>query len=243
MLRLMRTGPRFPSLGLANASVGSRQAIMLCRKLIRASVFAFAAAVSPVTGAPFIPECDSQVLEHLPFTANDAAMRELRALRERLKNEPDNLPVALRLARGYLELGRVTGDPRYAGYAQAALSPWWGLKQPPEEILVLRATMRQRVHQFDDALADLATVLDGNPRNAQARLTRATVLQVQGAYGAAREECQALQNLTQELVWITCLASVNGATGKLGESYAGLRTALDRHVHTQPGVRSWALIP
>ncbi len=98
-------------------------------------------------------------------------------------------------------MGRVTGDPRYAGYAQAALTPWWDLKQPPEEILVLRATLRQRVHQFDAALADLAAVLGANPRNAQARLTRATVLQVLGAYGAAREECLALRNLRHRSWW------------------------------------------
>jgi thioredoxin-like negative regulator of GroEL len=139
--------------------------------------------------APFVPESDSQVLERLPFTASDPVIRELRALHDRLKDEPDNLPLALRLARGYLELGRVTGDPRYAGYAQAALAPWWDLNQPPEEVLLLRATLRQRVHQFDAALADLAAVLSANPRNAQARLTRATVLQVQGAHNAAREEC------------------------------------------------------
>src|SRR3984893_12682588 len=168
-------------------------------------------------------------------------MRELRALRDQLKDQPDNLPLAVRLARGYLEMGRVTGDPRYAGYAQAALTPWWDLKQPPEEILVLRATLRQRVHQFDAALADLAAVLGANPRNAQARLTRATVLQVLGAYGAAREECLALRNLTQELVGIACLASVSGATGKLGESYVELRTALDRQRYVQTGVRSWVL--
>jgi hypothetical protein len=208
---------------------------------IREAAFVFIAAVTPGMGAPFIPESDSQVLEHLPFTVNDPAMGELRALRDQLKDQPDNLPLALRLARGYLELGRVTGDPRYAGYAQAALTPWWDLKQPPEEILVLRATLRQRVHQFDAALADLAAVLGANPRNAQARLTRATVLQVLGAYGAAREECLALRNLTQELVGIACLASVNGATGKLGESYVELRTALDRQRYVQPGVRSWVL--
>jgi predicted Zn-dependent protease len=211
------------------------------RGLIRAAVFVFTAAVTPGMGAPFIPESDSQVLERLPFTMNDPAIRELRALRDQLKDQPDNLPLAVRLARGFLELGRVTGDPRYAGYAQAALAPWWDLKQPPEEILVLRATLRQRMHQFDAALADLAAVLTTNPRNAQARLTRATVLQVQGAYDAAREECLALQNLTQELVWAACLASVNGATGKLGESYVELRTALDRQRYVQPGVRSWVL--
>jgi len=168
-------------------------------------------------------------------------MRELRTLHSELNREPDNLPLALRLARGYLELGRVTGDPRYAGYAQAALTPWWQLDQPPQEVLVVRATLRQRMHQFDAALADLATVLKTHPRNAQARLTRATVLQVQGAYEGAREECHTLQNLTQELVWAACLTSVNGTTGKLRESYAQLRAALDRYPNAQPGVQSWVL--
>jgi predicted Zn-dependent protease len=191
--------------------------------------------------APFAPESDSQVLERLPFTASDPAIRELRALHGRLKDEPNNLPLALRLARGYLELGRVTGDPRYAGYAQAALTPWWDLKQPPEEILVLRATVRQRVHQFDAALADLAAVLGANPRNAQARLTRAMVLQVQGAFGAAREECLTLEKLTHELVSAACLASVNGASGTLRESYEQLRAALNRQRYVQPEIRVWVL--
>jgi len=208
---------------------------------VRICVVLAVGVVLRAQAAPFVPESDRQVLERLPFTVNDPAMRELRALRDQLKDQPDNLPLAGRLARGYLELGRVTGDPRYAGYAQAALTPWWDLKQPPEEILVLRATLRQRVHQFDAALADLEAVLGANPRNAQARLTRATVLQVLGAYDAAREECLALRNLTQELVGIACLASVNGATGKLGESYMDLRTALDRQRYVQPGVRSWVL--
>jgi tetratricopeptide (TPR) repeat protein len=208
---------------------------------VRICVVLAAGVVLRAQAAPFVPESDRQVLERLPFTVNDPAMRELRALRDQLKDQPDNLPLAGRLARGYLELGRVTGDPRYAGYAQAALTPWWDLMHPPEEILVLRATLRQRVHQFDAALADLEAVLGANPRNAQARLTRATVLQVLGAYDAAREECLALRNLTQELVGIACLASVNGATGKLGESYMDLRTALDRQRYVQPGVRSWVL--
>jgi hypothetical protein len=34
---------------------------------------------------------------------------------------------------------------------------------------------------------------------------------------------------------------VNGATGKLRESYAQLHTALDRYPNAQPGVQSWVL--
>jgi predicted Zn-dependent protease len=101
--------------------------------------------------------------------------------------------------------------------------------------------LRQRIHQFDTALADLGAVLAANPSNAQARLTRATVLQVQGAFDAARNECLALQDLTQELVWTACLTSVNGITGKLRESYGQLRAALDRQHHVKREVRSWVL--
>jgi Tfp pilus assembly protein PilF len=195
----------------------------------------------PAIAAPFVPTSDSQVLERLPFTPNDPAVRDLRPLHSQLTHEPENLPLALRLAQGYLELGRVTGDPRYAGYAQAALAPWWRLEQAPQAVMVLRATLRQRLHQFDAALADLATVLKTHPRSVQARLTRATVLQVQAVYEGAREECRALQNLTQELVWAACLTSVNGATGQLRESYRQLRAALDRYPNAQPGLQSWVL--
>jgi Tfp pilus assembly protein PilF len=191
--------------------------------------------------APYVPASDGQVLERLPFTASDPVMRELRTLHSELNREPGNLPLGLRLAQGYLELGRATGDPRYSGYAEAALAPWWHLEQAPQGVLVVRATLRQRMHQFDAALEDLAIVLNANPRNAQARLTRATVLQVQGSYEGAREECRALQNLIQKLVWAACLTSVNGATGKLRESYAQLHTALDRYPNAQSGVQSWVL--
>jgi Tfp pilus assembly protein PilF len=208
--------------------------VLICMILI-------AAASAPAV-APFVPASDSQVLEQLPLSPGDPALRELRALHGELSREPDNLALALRLAQGYVELGRVTGDPRYAGYAEAALAAWWGLGKAPPGVLVLRATLRQRMHHFDAALADLGTVLHDNPRNAQARLTRATVLQVQGAYESAREECRALQNLTQELVWAACLTSVNGATGELRESYRQLRAAVDGYPNAQPGVRVWVLI-
>src|SRR5262249_34722623 len=188
-----------------------------------------------------VPESDSQVLERLPVAPSDPVLRRLRGLNGQLTRSPDNLPLAILVAQGYLELGRVTGDPRYSGYGQAALAPWWDFDQAPQEVLVLRATLHQRMHEFDVALADLAKVLNSNPRNVQARLMQATVHQVQGAYDDAREECRALQNLTQELVWIACLTSVNGATGRLHGSYEQLRSTLDAYPSAQPRVQSWVL--
>jgi Tfp pilus assembly protein PilF len=145
------------------------------------------------------------------------------------------------VAQGYSELGRVTGDPRYAGYAQAALAPWWSLEGAPQEVLVLRAALRQRMHQFDLARADLATILNVNPRNVEARLMLATVKQVQGAYDEAREECRALQDLTAILVWTACLANVNGATGRLRDSYEQLRAVFSRYPAAASNLRSWVL--
>lgn len=190
---------------------------------------------------PFLPTNDDQVIEHLPYKATDPVVAELREKRSRLLEEPDNLRLALSVARHYIELGRVNGDPRYAGYAQAALMKWWNLERPPNEVLLLRATLRQRVHDFDGALIDLNVLLHATPWNAQARLTRATVLQVQGRYQDARDDCLQLQRLTDELVATACVTSIASVTGHLYDSSEQLRLALERHPDADPAIRSWVL--
>jgi predicted Zn-dependent protease len=135
----------------------------------------------------------------------------------------------------------VSGDPRFAGYAQAALAPWWERSDPPSEVLLLRATLRQRVHEFDAALSDLAAVLKTDARNGQARLTRATVLQVRGEFDAAARECDALRGIASELIWAACAYSVAGATGRLRESLEALGAALARNSHAPPEIHAWLL--
>ncbi len=201
----------------------------------------WAAIFAPAFGGPFVPSSDDEVVERLPFNPADPLMRELRQLRFDLARNPDDLQLALRTARRYIDLGRATGDPRYGGYAQAALGPWWQLDVPPQEVLLLRATLRQRVHQFDAALADLSSLLTRNPQNVQARLTRAAILQVQGRFEAARDECRALPNRAGDLVWAACLTGVNGVNGRLHESYRQLKATLDRNPYAQPEVRGWML--
>src|SRR5215471_18303850 len=200
-----------------------------------------AGACATASAAPFVPQSDGQVLERLPLAPSDPVLRRLRSLNGQLTRAPNDLPLAVMVAQGYSELGRVTGDPRYAGYAQAALAPWWSLERAPQEVLVLRAALRQRMHKFDLALADLTTVLNINPRNVEARLMLATVKQVQGAYDEAGEECHALEDLTEKLVWTACLANVNGATGRLRESYEQLRAVFSRYPIAEPKLGSWVL--
>jgi hypothetical protein len=105
--------------------------------------------------APFTPSSDQQVLERLPAGAADPRQRELRELRDRWRAQPADAAAAVTLARRYFEASAAEGDPRYVGYAQAALAPWWDRPEPPAEVRVMRAVLLQFDHEFDAALADL----------------------------------------------------------------------------------------
>lgn len=203
-------------------------------------LFAFF-SIDSVNAAPYRPLSDDEVVERLPLSPYDPVLSGMRALNARLKAEPENLPLALQIARSYLDLGRKSGDPRYVGYAQAVLAPWWDLERPPIEIAMIRAAVRQRLHLFDSALKDLAHVIASDPRNAQARLMRATVLQVVGASAAAREDCDALPKRRYGLIHTACAANVDGVTGRLKESYETLSSAVTESSSAPAPVRSWAL--
>lgn len=196
------------------------------------------------TGAsalPYLPKSDDQILERLPLAPSDPVAREVRILRQELASQPGRLDLAVQLARRYTELGRVRGDPRFTGYAQAALANWWEQPEPPSEVLLVRATLRQRSHDFAAALADLDELIRRNPRDGQARLSRATILQVQGDYTAAASECAVLRRLASEVVWAACAYGLAGSNGQLRESYAALAALLARQPDARPEVKAWVL--
>ena len=190
--------------------------------------------------APYIPSDGNKVIERLP-SRTDPKQRELASLRAALNSNPSDLALATSLARRYIELARGDGDPRYLGYAQAALAPWWKRQQPPAEVLVLRATLRQSTHQFDAALADLAAVLRQDAENPQAWLTQATVQSITGDFAAARASCMRLHSRAPALVVQTCLSSVGSVSGAAQASYAELQQALTRPPGAAPEIRIWVV--
>lgn len=189
--------------------------------------------------APTVPADGSVVLERLRERPLDAAARELRALRRELALAPTDVALATRVARRYIEESRQQADPRFLGYAQAALSPWWSLPQPPIPVLVLRATIRQSSHHFDDALADLSQVLKAAPTNGQAWLTRATILQVKGDYDEAARSCQQLSQLAPPYITATCLAGVASMTGQADAGYQLLLRTLEQNPAASAAERVW----
>ena len=189
--------------------------------------------------APYTPKDGGAVIEQLPRRA-DATQSELRGLRQRLDATPRDLDLAASLAQRYIALARSETDPRYLGYAQAALAPWWRQAAPPIPVRLLRATILQSTHHFGPALQDLDAVIAQQPQNAQAWLTRATVLTVQGDYAQATAACARLSTLTTQLVTVTCLANIASVTGRAASSERLLDLTLQRSSGAAPELDSWA---
>lgn len=214
---------------------------MFSRLLMVLGLAAAAADLGSATAAPYRPSEDGQVLERLPSAGSKTA-RELRELHAELARSPQNLGLALRVAGRDIGVARREGDPRYNGYAEAALGPWLNLPDPPTEIIVLRATLRQARHDFTAALADLSRALSNDPRNAQAWLTRAVILQVEGDYPKALGNCLTLARLAETLVTAICVDGVLGLSGRAAASYNDLRQILARASPEENGeIRLWAL--
>jgi Tfp pilus assembly protein PilF len=205
----------------------------------RLALFAAALlAVAPLAAKPFVPSDDQEVLERLP-EKSDPSLAELKRLRVALAQNPNDLALAAKLARRDIEAARATGDPRFLGQAQAALSPWWSLPDPPAAALLLRATLKQSTHDFPGALADLDRLIAARPTEGQALLTRATVLTVQGRYAQARADCARLARLAVPLVTAACVAAPASLSGEARAAYASLAGALAREPNADASLREW----
>lgn len=205
-------------------------------RLLAAALLCLAAASSPA--APRLPADDGEVLERLPLRPGDPVAAELRALRAAARAAPADAGAVAPLARRYFALALAEGDPRYVGYAEAALAPWRSDAAAPARILLLRALLRQYRHDFDGALADLALALQRDPQLAEAHAWRAALFMVRAEYAAAARECQALGETLQAAA---CSAYVEASTGGTRAAYARLGAALEQAPQADPGERLWAL--
>ena len=195
----------------------------------------------PAAAAPYRPQADSQVLATVLARASDPRAQELLALRAAWRAAPQDLDRAVALAQRYFEQVAAEGDPRYIGYAQAALQPWWDLTAPPVPVRVLRAMLLQFDHRFESALADLAAALQAQPDNGAAWSWQTAILMVRADYDAARRSCAGLAPLATPLVAAACRAQVDAVTGHAAQAAATLRSALQLVPAASADERLWAL--
>ncbi|MDA0659463.1 MAG: hypothetical protein O2931_11190 [Planctomycetota bacterium] len=115
---------------------------------------------------PYRPLQNEEVLETLPsgFIKN---RDELATLRQQLAADPQNHGLASQIATRYMKLGNQEGDPRYFGYARAALQAWWLQPDPPSDILRIRAKLKEKDHQYTEAQVDFAKLVQLDPQDVQ----------------------------------------------------------------------------
>jgi tetratricopeptide (TPR) repeat protein len=188
------------------------------------------ALMSDAWSAPYIPSSDSQVLALLPAGARHSSVASRELTRTRLD-------IALPLTQFYISRARATGDLRFLGYAEAILAPWMSRPDVPAQMLVLHATILQSRHLFNASLTELDRALAMTPYDAQAWLTRATVLRVLGRYADANDSCQHLAASADPGITTLCIQSLRGLTGQLPNAYAVI-TALPQQA-LPPEARAW----
>ena len=185
------------------------------------------------------PARDDVIVEQLPTHLGDAAERRAARLAERaqrtaLAQHPREIGLALEAAHDALARGRLNGDPRELGVAQAALAPWWDRPDAPPEVRLVRATVLQSRHEFPAALAELDAVLSlrsgvALPVRAQAELTRSGVQQVLGRFAQAEAGCRHLASAEFQPLGASvrlnaqaCLAELAGLQGRADLAAAAL---------------------
>lgn len=194
-----------------------------------------------VQAAPYRPRSDQAVLEVLPARAADPRMRELRRLRSELAARPSDLPTALQLARAYYGEVTAEGDPRYIGYAQAALAPWWALPDPPLPVRVMRAVLLQFSHRFDEALADLEAATRQDPEQGEAWAWQTAIHLVRADYDKARGSCAQMARLATPLIGAGCQAQIDSLTGQATAAAGALNAALARYRQASAAEQLWVL--
>jgi Tfp pilus assembly protein PilF len=197
-------------------------------RLLCALSLAFTCNVS--WAAPHVPGSDSEVVAELPAGArhNSAPSRALTATR---------LDIALPLAQFDISQARATGDLRFLGYAEAILQPWLDQPTVAPQVLVLNATILQSRHAFEASLTELDRALKTRPEDAQAWLTRATVLRVLGRYAEATESCKRMAGAADTAITLLCEQSLNGLTGHLEQAYAAISSMPRQDL--PPEARAW----
>jgi hypothetical protein len=204
-------------------------------------LLALLASPGPAASAPFTPTSDQQVLERLPTRAADPRLREMAALRQRLQADPRDLDTAVALARRYFEEVAAEGDPRYIGYAQAALAPWWSQPAPPPAVRLLRGMLLQFGHEFDPAVTDFTAAAQAPETAAEGWSWLAAVAMVQARYADAAAACRALAPMATPLTAVACQAQVDAATGRGAAAAAALQAALQTPGEASAAEQLWAL--
>lgn len=200
------------------------------------------AAASLGLAAPFTPASDNEVVEKLPLSATDPSIRRVDSLRKQLAAKPDDDALRIEIARRYFNLAMAQGDPRYVGYAAAAIAPMPAKGQTHSAAYwTVLAMVQQYSHDFEAALQSLDKASQIDPQAVEPMAWRAAIQMVQARYGLARAECERMAPQVHPVFAAACLAYARAASGELGKAYASLNQTVEAQRDTPPELALWAL--
>jgi Tfp pilus assembly protein PilF len=189
--------------------------------------------------APFIPSNDTEVVERLPASASDPAARRVDSLRRQLAARPNDVDLRLQIARRYFDMAMAQGDPRYVGYATAAIGPLDKLAPANAGYWVTKGLLQQYGHDFSGALASLKKAGELDPQAPEPVAWRAAIAMVQARYADALSECMRMAALAHPLYAQGCKAYVQASTGHLRAAYDDLRKNLADAGEVPAELRLW----
>jgi hypothetical protein len=204
----------------------------------RGAALLLACACLGAAAAPFTPANDNEVVERLPAAA-DPALRSVESLRRQLAARPGDTALRLEIGRRYFDLAMAQGDPRYVGYAQAAIQPLAGAQQQDARYWLLKGLLQQYGHDFDGALASLGRAGELDPQAVEPIAWRAAIRMVQARHQDAAQECARLERLAEPLLARGCAAYAQAAAGGLRPAYESLQAALAAQPEAAPALILW----
>ena len=162
--------------------------------------------VSAAVAVPITPKRDDEVIEVLPATP--AAAVKTARLRKRLAERPGDAALALTRRAALPRAGACVRRsalrrPGAGGAAAVARR-----RRVADDVLLMRATLQQYLHEFDAAVAtcDCSSRGPDGERKPQAWLTLATVRRVQGRYAESDAACRDVAGAGAQLYAAACLA-------------------------------------
>ncbi|KAA0694223.1 hypothetical protein DT594_13045 [Halopseudomonas laoshanensis] len=143
--------------------------------------------------------------------------------------------------RALIELSRATGSPRPLGLADGLLRRL-SEAQWTADVYLMRATIHQRLHRFDQAEADLDRVLALQPGNRQAWLTRYSIALVRNDLVAAGRACEQLGQGSANLLAASCKQELASFAARPDQAFDRLRQALEQSTSASATERDYALL-
>ncbi len=211
------------------------KAFIFCGVVFFAMTFSLAFAQKP-----YRPKSEDQVLEILPKSLSLNRDR-MESIRQKLAADPENVDLATAAAQGYIKMGSAESDPRFYGYARSAIEEWWEQELPPASVLKVRAKLKEKDHQYKEAIEDLETLLKRDPDDVQGWVEIVNLYRVIGSHALAEVSSRRLLNLGDKEAVLVATTPLLAVSGGAENAYDSLTAFIESTKEGQSQLVPWAI--